>query len=37
MVRVPEHIDPITLHGDPTNQVEQCFMLKLTFEFFDTI
>lgn len=37
MVCVPEHIDPITLHGDPANQEEQCFMLKLTFECFDTI
>lgn len=32
---IGKHVDPIILHGDPTKQ-EECFVLKLIFEFFDT-
>lgn len=35
MVYITKHVDPIILRGDPTNQ-EECFVLKLIFDFFDT-
>lgn len=35
MEYVAKYVDPIILHGDPTNQ-EECVILKLIFELFDT-